>query len=659
MIYTKKIVGFLEKIVFNTVGFFYIGMVDKVSFFSKEKSLRSEFILLAVTIALIVTTMLLAFSWRVYQLQSVRIHDRLDDTATRMDQALTYSLDYTANLMEGLMMQIRKHPSDIESIDRLLSAFRVNHRLNLVVSWNMFSWIDKYHQVLVNSRLGKLPEPFSAVDSYPIDLAVRIPGKIHLGNNLIGPAGNHQAIPAVFGGFENNEYIGSIGISLNVQGIADKLKSVIKNQGIEFILLDDNMQFITSSTDDREEFFDLESVLGLLKNQDFSKKQSVELLTPTLLNNANFLYAHHLERYPYYVVLSYDKNIRMRKLLEALFPRIVECLVIGSFLILLLFVVNRRIVQPIGELSLAANLIAKGEDVTPPVSRWQHKEILDLTSHLSQVVNYIQELKHVKEELIEKTNAAESANRAKSEFLACVSHELRTPLSTIIGYAEMIKQELFGKLGNQKYHQYASDIYSAGLTLLRIINDILDIYKLESGMVHLRMEYIKINELLEASIDELQLQAKKGNIFIFFEPDPHLPLLYADKMRIKQILHHILSNAIKFTPENGEVRIDAYIVSKNEQEYACISISDTGIGMLEEDITKAFISFTQVDGGINRKFEGTGLGLPLAKKLITLHGGDLIIESEVNKGTNAMILLPLHDARSNFMQSLHNMPREE
>lgn len=628
-----------------------------MSFFTKEKSLKSEFVLLAITIVIIVVTMLLAFSWRTYQSQSLRIYERLDDTASRMDQAFTYSLDYTANLMEGLMIQISKQPNDIDSIDKLLSAFRVNHRLNLVVSWNMFSWIDQFHQVQVNSRLGKIPEPYSANNLYPIDQAVKTPGKIHLGNHLIGPHGNHQVIPAILGGMHDNHYVGAIGINLNVQGIKDKLKSVVKYQGVEFLFLDEDYRVILSSTDELDEYFDNESIIQKLKKMRFSHDQYIKMSNPSFLNSESFSIAHQFEKYPYIIVLSYDNQVRIRKLLEAIFPRIIEGMVIATFLIFLLFIVHRRIVQPIGELSMTANLISRGEDITLPTNKWQHKEIIDLTSHLTQVVHYIQELKHVKEELLEKTKAAESANRAKSEFLACVSHELRTPLSTIIGYAEMIKQELFGKLGNQKYQEYAADIYAAGLALLGIINDILDIYKLESGMVHLRLEYVKVNELLDESIHELKNDAVKANLKVLFDPDPYLPLLFADKMRVKQIIHHILSNAIKFTPENGEVRVEAYVISKDEQEYLSITVSDTGIGMLEEDITKAFISFTQVDGGINRKFEGTGLGLPLAKKLIALHGGDLSIESEVNKGTKVIILMPLHNSQSNYIDVTKHMSK--
>ena len=232
---------------------------------------------------------------------------------------------------------------------------------------------------------------------------------------------------------------------------------------------------------------------------------------------------------------------------------------------------------------------------------------------------------------------ARAADRAKSEFLAAMSHELRTPLNAIIGFSEIIKTETFGPVGSVKYREYANDINNSGQHLLDLINDILDLSKIESGTDKLHENTIEIPEIIRAALKLVGPRAERGGIKLELELPGWLPALRADERKLKQILVNLLSNAIKFTDADGEVTLRVWC--RMDSGYV-FQIVDTGIGIAPEDIPKALLRFGQVDGDLNRQYEGTGLGLPLTKALVEQHGGALDLQSEVGVGTTVTVRFP-------------------
>ena len=232
---------------------------------------------------------------------------------------------------------------------------------------------------------------------------------------------------------------------------------------------------------------------------------------------------------------------------------------------------------------------------------------------------------------------AEIANRTKSEFLANMSHELRTPLNAIIGFSEIIEKEMFGPIGSTRYKEYASDIFESGTHLLNLINDILDVSKAEAGKIELQESQILVKDLVDASLRLIMPRAREAAVTLVEPHVDHLPPLRADERRLKQVLINLLSNAVKFTPAGGRVMLDATV---DAQRGLVISVIDTGIGMAAADIPKALEPFGQVDSRLSRKYEGTGLGLPLSKALVERHGGRLEIASEPGAGTTVTVVLP-------------------
>jgi PAS domain S-box-containing protein len=253
------------------------------------------------------------------------------------------------------------------------------------------------------------------------------------------------------------------------------------------------------------------------------------------------------------------------------------------------------------------------------------------------IVRDITERELAEKALAQAKQMTESANRAKSEFLANMSHELRTPLTAIIGFAEVMQNQMLGPLGNERYLEYIEHIGNSGRHLLNLIEDILDVSRIEAGRLKLDEGEVDLTSIIESSLHLLREQTAKARLEIKMKIPDDLPCLYADERRIKQILFNLLSNAVKFTPEGGEVRIEACVDSAGGLKF---TVADTGIGIARKDIPKAFSPFGQVDSRLQRRYEGTGLGLPLVKSLVELHGGALKLSSRVGRGTTVTVRFP-------------------
>jgi PAS domain S-box-containing protein len=232
---------------------------------------------------------------------------------------------------------------------------------------------------------------------------------------------------------------------------------------------------------------------------------------------------------------------------------------------------------------------------------------------------------------------AETANAAKSLFLANMSHELRTPLNAILGFSEVISRELLGQLGNPRYREYAEDILRSGRHLLEIISDILDMSKIEAGKLELHEEEIELPDLARTCLPFIRQRAEEAGVEIEFDLPADLPRLRVDDTRLKQILLNLLTNAVKFTPSGGRVSLSA---ARQPDGALCITVRDTGIGMDKAGVALALQPFHQIENPAAKRFEGTGLGLPLTKRLVELHGGTIEIASTLGSGTTVTVILP-------------------
>ncbi|MBN9669710.1 PAS domain-containing sensor histidine kinase [Roseibium aggregatum] len=291
--------------------------------------------------------------------------------------------------------------------------------------------------------------------------------------------------------------------------------------------------------------------------------------------------------------------------------------------------------------------VSVGTDIT--ALKKHEEKLLDSEKRLKATVSDLQksrqtlefqarQLVEMADKYQEEKTRAEAANKAKSEFLANISHELRTPLNAIIGFSDIMTQEMFGPVGTDRYSDYCKDIYSSGTYLLNVINDILDMSKIEAGRMTIETEVLNAAEAAHDASRIVTGAATEKNIAVTADvAEDHF--VHADKRALKQILLNLLANAVKFTPDNGTVKLSA---SKRGDKLR-FEVTDTGIGISERDIKRLAQPFVQVENQFTKTHQGSGLGLAIARSLVELHGGSLTIKSEVKEGTTVSFTLPLAD----------------
>lgn len=627
-----------------------------LAFMLKTPTLSKDYFAFAITIFAAVCIFSLAYGIAIYHVQKNHKKILLREEADRVLQIIRDSFDYTERSAKLLGKKIVQNGADdpayIANIYRQTTLPDRDPRD--VFSWSLFDWVNKDNMQTVNTRYGIAAKPRDmSMRTYTVT-ARKEPWKLQVSQPVFGYPSGIWIVPIAMGvANAAGEHVGIIVAGINISRLKRKVEQALREE-VSFVVvgkdIGDKYDIIIASS----------NVLLLQNQQDFIQKllesqkagnKDGYLKKPFVYEDITFNLIEPMKGYPYYIVMGYHKDVVLRDFFSVILPRVIEFICMGGFCFILLLFFRKKIITPITALSKAADKISQG-NLRVVIPRSGSYELDSLAEQLDQVVKYVQELQRIRQELTEKTEAAESANRTKSEFLACMSHELRTPLNAVIAFSEILKEEMFGSMENSKYQEYAHDIYSSGTHLLGIINDILDISKAEAGMIVLQKHPVNIPKVIGECITIVSDRAYKGGVKVTTLFQEGLPPLVSDELRLKQIIINLLSNAIKFTPEGGEVtiRANARIRAGMVTDYYIV-IHDTGIGMEAADIPKAIEKFGQLDTGLNRKFEGTGLGLPLTKKLVEIHQGTLSIESTPGIGTT----VTLHFPQSHMVAELHQV----
>lgn len=334
----------------------------------------------------------------------------------------------------------------------------------------------------------------------------------------------------------------------------------------------------------------------------------------------------------------------------------------GILAVLVFYLITQKLIlSPVRQLRRVAESVSEGEhSIRSQIATGDEFEELArafnaMLAHLQASENELRTMNRSLDtrlgEVAERNVALFEANKVKSQFLANVSHELRTPLTSIIGFAELLREAASAEGGRTL--RYAENIMSSGRLLLGIINDLLDLAKIEAGKLELHLASVDLAELARNLIDFMQPLADKKNLELSTDVSPNLPTIHSDAGRIQQILYNLLSNAVKFTPEKGRVELR---IQQLSPQMIGISVHDTGIGIPDSDIPRVFEKFWQLDDSMTREHSGTGLGLAISRELAGILGGTIDVTSKVGKGSVFTVTMPVNCPTETETRVLHAIP---
>ncbi|MBL0319559.1 MAG: hypothetical protein IPP74_09800 [Alphaproteobacteria bacterium] len=601
-----------------------------------SRSLKQELIIISLILTSVLVFLFGYFGLALYQFYQERSSLILARESARIEEAFRFSLASTKDTMEQLNKQIVENNLN----NKLFSTFKIEDNASNMLSWNMFSWITPSLKLTVNSKKGILDAPIDVSSREYVQTMQDQPWTaVFSPIPVIGMVSGEYILTCGMGAtLDNGRFAGGLIIGFSLDGIMKRIETLIQSPGIDFMLIGTkNLPVAWSkSAQNWSPSTNFLRALELKKNQ--------RLYSGTLSENTRIIPQEYkyfrVANSDYILVLRHNPDFSYHELLNSFVPRLVELMIILSSIPLIFLWGKHRVINPIILLTNHAHNLAEDEP-TKELPKFQTAEFQSLSTQLHNIAHYIAERKATELELVKKTEIAENAVKAKSDFLSCITHELRTPLNAIIGYASIQTKELYGPLGHPKYYDYVKDIQSAGSHLLGLIDTILDYVRADEGNLQIRYEDIDIVKLLHESITIALdiIEEKKLNITI--EADTNIPYLISDRIRLKQIIINILSNAIKFMSSQKQITISVKIHrSANKTRQFLLLINDSGSGIKEDDIERIIHPFQQGESGLNRRYGGVGLGLPLSQKLIEILGGTFLIESVFGVGTTVIISFP-------------------
>ncbi|MDG1287530.1 MAG: histidine kinase dimerization/phospho-acceptor domain-containing protein [Rickettsiales bacterium] len=581
---------------------------------------------------------------RDYKTQNLTL---LETEATRLDRAVILELKQSSYLLESLGRQIlHLGAQDKDGIARLLRSFDTESSM-----FRLFAWIDADQRIVASSARGVLSKGLDVSDRDYMKKALVEPWKVQLGRPVEGRVSDKWVIPTAMGIDDySGNHLGTVLLSIDIEKITQKLRRTLQGKVVDFAMVTNTYIGITESSEETD-FINQFFPIDLLRVIDFDAKPQGEMAAVTKGNLVTYYQQSAI--YPFTFLLGVNLNKRWVDFAGMLWQRMVPIFMITIFLLFVLWVVRGRILVPLHQLTDKVQGLIRGEAITADIEALD--EIVYLDKQLVRINGYLQERRNIEREqrgkiafMKQAKEAAELSNRVKIDFLHSMSHELRTPLNTIAGFAELMKNQVYGVIENEKYTQYIDDIYDCSSAVQGLVGDVLALAKAEAGMLELQEKPVQVEFVISKCIRVLSDRLKESGITIENRVGDMLPRLLVDELRLKQIILNLLGNAISHAPKGGSVIIDAQIGRDSKEErYFEIIVTDFGAKTVKKMVPEGNTIQQEMDEEGNPKLQSrsqlgriSNLGIPLTKALVAMHQANLTIESQPGKPTLVMVRFP-------------------
>lgn len=616
--------------------------------FFTRPSLSRDFAFMAAAIFGVMLLVSLWVAYETYLSYAENISKDLEVEGARIDRTLVIEIENASYLIESLARQMTYHGTeDLTYTAKLLKSFDLNATIH-----NVFSWIDENQYNVVSSNRGVLDKPIDVSDRDFVKKSLAEPWKIQIGRPMEGRVSKKWVIPVAMGLTDDTgKFIGTILISLDISALTEKISRAVDRPGISFALTTSTFAKITEHStiaNFMETYFPREKLLQL----DLAQKPSGVFAKGRPFDTGRmYTFYEASSKYPFTILLGYDGQVGQGVLWSILLPRLVQIAIVTGFLIAMLWLIRVRVMRPVEHLTEAAAHMARGEAVVLTESA-APAEINALVQQLRKVGDYLGERVRIEDELQHKIQmlrrakeTAELTNQIKVEFLASMSQELRTPLNTIVAFSEVMKNQYYGPIQNEKYLQYSQDIHKSGQQLLEVINDVLALAQVEAGMLDLKEKPIRLPVMLNKCLRLIQEKLHQSGVSVRLQLADGLPKLLMDELRIKQIILNLLTYCLKSTPAGGEILVEARL-DNDRKGNAQLLLSFRGTGTPITPAVETTRSSSQGAVDITFKRGKTDLGgfagisIPVSKTLAAMHQAELYVETIAGRGPNVILRFP-------------------
>lgn len=600
----------------------------------KKPSLIFEFKILAFIVAISAISLFVLISVQSYSFYSERIIHKLEAQGGYIERSFTNAIDHTAYMMDILISQIRQNSRDVHYIEGIMSKFKINPKVENILTWTAFSWANPSHKIVVDVMYGILKEPIDLSHRDYISRTVKEPGRMHLGKPVFGSTSKTWMIPAGIGALDqHNNYIGTMTIGFNISALIDKFKDAINMEGIDFVLIDKSLKVVLKSSDNIDNFRSQElsrdsKLYNIVSKINLSSSQDNSASFIKIFGNYDNYYIFKFKHYPYILYLTYDKTLIKDEIWKIFFFRSLELAAMGVIFLMLLILLYYQIVLPLVKLSEAANKISNGETVQK-IPRGRTYEIASIALQLLKVKRSMFRERRANEKLAQAIHIAKESDKAREEFAQRIRSETKEALRTISTLTELLIESLTGKLdfslNSTQFIKFLQTILQATLQISETTSNILN------------PSYISITDIINESIiiQSKFAHIRKVNFITKFEEN--IPLLFADEVRIKQIIVGLLARSLEFSSEGNYVQISVCTKSERKMLWLIIKILDNCFGL--SNIDRERIQLHYDNDQFNNK-DGICLDMGTIERLVELHNGNIKFSDIYGEGSTVTIALP-------------------